>query len=218
MKESRVTFPCGELLLEGILGLPDGPDPFPAVIFCHPHPLYGGDMNNNVVDSLSDTLVRASFISFRFNFRGVGQSEGEFSQGIGEQEDVSAAIRFVSSVRAVDATRVGLVGYSAGTAFSLKTGTKDNIVKALAVVSPPLAMFDFHTLENCFKPKFLISGSKDDFTTGQQFLQFCQKLPEPKECIMIDGADHFWWGYEADLADKVVSFFTEILKMAYERG
>jgi alpha/beta superfamily hydrolase len=85
MKKTRVSFPSGELFLEGILAIPEGAGPFPAVIICHPHPLYGGSMDNNVVYSLSETLTQASFVSFKFNFRGVGGSQGEFGQGIGEQ-------------------------------------------------------------------------------------------------------------------------------------
>ena len=110
MKNTRVVFPSGELLLEGILATPKGAGPFPAVIICHPHPLYGGDMDNNVVHSLSETLTQASFVSFRFNFRGVGASQGEFGQGISEQEDVKAAISFISTLREADSGRIGLAG------------------------------------------------------------------------------------------------------------
>lgn len=75
MKEERVNFPSGTILLEGILAIPQGAGPFPAVIVCHPHPLYGGSMDNNVVNSLSEALAQASLISFKFNFRGVGGSQ-----------------------------------------------------------------------------------------------------------------------------------------------
>ena len=211
MKEAKVGFRCNELSLEGVLAIPDGMGPFPAVIVCHPHPLYGGSMDNNVVNSLSEALTRASLISFKFNFRGVGRSEGEFSQGIGEQEDVDAAISFVTTVGEVDSERIGLVGYSAGAAFALPVGFKNARIKALAAVSPPLSMFDFESLKDCLKPKLLVSGSKDAFIPTSQFLEFCQSLSEPKEYESIEGADHFWWGYESALATKVTAFFTEVL-------
>jgi len=108
MKQTRVSFPSGELSLEGISVIPEGAGPFPAVIVCHPHPLYGGNMDNNVVSSLCETLTQASLASFKFNFRGVGGSQGEFGQGIGEQEDVAAAISFISTVKRVDSKRIGL--------------------------------------------------------------------------------------------------------------
>jgi len=211
MKTTRIIFPSSRLSLEGILAVPEGTGPFPAVIVCHPHPLYGGSMDNNVVDSLSETLTQASLVSFKFNFRGVGRSQGESGQGIGEQEDVEAAISFISTVKEVDAKRIGLAGYSAGAGFAFPVGFNDARIKALAAVSPPLPMFDFNFLKRCLKPKLLILGSRDTFIPTDQFLEFCQRLPEPKEYESIEGADHFWWGYESGLAAKVVAFFTKVL-------
>jgi len=211
MKKTRVSSSSGGLILEGILAIPEGTGPFPAVIVCHPHPLYGGSMDNNVVNSLSETLARSSLASLKFNFRGVGGSQGEFGQGIGEREDVEAAISFISTVKEVDSKRIGLAGYSAGAGFALPVGFNDDRIRALAAVSPPLSMFDFDFLKSCPKPKLLISGSRDDLIPINQFLEFCQNLPEPKECESIEGADHFWWGYESFLAAKVAAFFTKVL-------
>ena len=211
MKETRVRFPSGSLILEGVLGIPEGTGPFPAVIVCHPHPLYGGSMDNNVVCGLSEAFTRASLASFRFNFRGVGGSQGEFSHGIGEQADVEAALSFVSLAIGVDSDRIGLAGYSAGAGFALPVGVQDARIKALAAVSPPLSMFDFDFLRDCLKPKLLISGTRDDFTRPEQFLEFCRSLREPKECETTEGADHFWRGYESHLAAKVTAFFVSVL-------
>lgn len=211
MKETRVTFPSSELLLEGILGTPPGAGPFSAIIVCHPHPLYGGTMDNNVVCALTERLTQESFVAFRFNFRGVGASQGEFDQGIGEQADVAAAISFVGKLEDVDQQRIGLAGYSAGAGFALPVGSDDARIKALAAVSPPLDVFDFEFLKNCPKPKFLISGDKDDLISAQESLQFCGNLREPKECEAIEGADHFWWGHESQLAAKVTDFFVKAL-------
>jgi len=211
MKKTRVSFPSGELVLEGISAIPEGAGPFPAVIVCHPHPLYGGNMDNNVVSSLSETLTQASLASFKFNFRGVGESQGEFGQGVGEREDVEAAISFISTVKEVDSKRIGLAGYSAGAGFALPVGFSDARIRALAAVSPPLLMFDFNFLKSCPKPKLLISGSRDNFVPADQFLEFCQNLPEPKEYESIEGADHFWWGYESSLAAKAAAFFIKVL-------
>jgi len=211
MKKTRVSLLSGGLVLEGILAIPEGAGPLPAVIVCHPHPLYGGSMDNNVVCNLSETLTQASLASFKFNFRGVGGSQGEFGQGIGEREDVEAAISFISTVKEVDSKRIGLAGYSAGAGFALPVGFNDARIRALAAVSPPLPMFDFDFLKSCPKPKLLISGSRDNLIPTDQFLEFCQNLPEPKECESIEGADHFWWGYESSLVAKVTAFFTRVL-------
>jgi alpha/beta superfamily hydrolase len=211
MKKIRVSFPSDEFFLEGILAIPEGVGPFPTVIACHPHPLYGGSMDNNVIYSLSETLTQASFASFKFNFRGVGGSQGEFGQGIGEQADVEAAISFVSTLKEVDPERIGLAGYSAGAGFGLPVGCKDARIKVLVAVSPPVTMFNFDFLKSCHKPQLLISGSKDNFTPPDQFLEFCHSLPEPKECESVEGADHFWREYESSLAAKVTAFFTKVL-------
>jgi alpha/beta superfamily hydrolase len=211
MKKTRVSFSSGGLVLEGILTIPEVVGPFPAVIVCRPHPLYGGSMDNNVVYNISETITQASLASFKFNFRGVGASQGEFGQGIGEQEDVKGAISFIITVKEVDSKRIGLAGYSAGAGFALPVGFNDDRIKALAAVSPPIPMFDFDFLKNCPKPKLLISGSRDDLIPINQFLEFCQNLPEPKECESIEGADHFWRGYEPILAAKVAAFFTKVL-------
>lgn len=168
-------------------------------------------MDNNVVCALTETLAQALFVSFRFNFRGVGESQGEFAQGIGEQADVEAAISFISKLKEVDRDRIGLAGYSAGAGFALPAGSDDARIKALAAVSPPVDMFDFGFLRTCLKPKFLISGDKDHIISAEQFLQFCGSLPKPRECQTIAGADHFWWGHEAQLATKVTTFFVKAL-------
>ena len=168
-------------------------------------------MDNNVVCSLSETLTQASLVSFKFNFRGVGGSQGEFSQGTGEREDVEAAISFTIAVKEVDSKRIGLAGYSAGAGFGLPVGFNDDRIKALAAVSPPLRMFDFDFLKGCLKPKLLISGSSDSFVPAEQFLEYCRNLPEPKGCECVQGADHFWRGYECNLAAKVTAFFTRVL-------
>jgi len=212
MKILPVRFTSGVLSLEGILEVPDVPAPLPAVVICHPHPLYGGNMDNNVVTSIAEALLRAAVITFRFNFRGVGQSQGSFSQGTGEQEDVSAAISFVAGRNEVDIKRIGLAGYSAGAAYGLPVGCRDIRVKALAAVSPPLAMSDFDFLADCPKPLFLISGSEDDFTPAGEFNDFCQRLLPPVEHCCVEGADHFWGGRETEMAEKVANFFATELK------
>jgi len=211
MEIKRVYFPCGELSLEGILSIPEGNGPFPAVIVCHPHPLYGGSMENNVVNSICETLLQFSIVPLKFNFRGAGYSQGTYDNGIGEQDDVRAAISFLTQVDAVDRNRIGLAGYSAGAAFGLPVGAENAGIIALAAVSPPFSMSDFSFLTDCLKPKLLISGSKDDFTSAGQFHDYCSRLSEPVECETIEDTDHFWSGYENELAQKVATFFARAL-------
>jgi len=96
-----------------------------------------------------------------------------FGHGIGEQEDMEAAISCICTVKAVDSERIELAGYSAGSVFALPVDFKDARIKALAAISPPLSMFDFDFLKSCPQPKFLISGSKDDLIPPDHLLQFC---------------------------------------------
>ena len=87
--ETRVTFPCSDRSLEGVSSVPEGKGPFTAVVVCHPHPLYGGMMDNNVVIAVCRAVSQTSIASLRFNFRGVGRSQGGHAEGVGEQDDVS---------------------------------------------------------------------------------------------------------------------------------
>ena len=207
MQKQRVTFRSGDLNLEGVLYLPGGDRPFPAVIVCHPHPLYGGSMDNNVVDAVCGALVKASIAAFKFNFCGVGRSQGRYDDGRGEGDDASNAIKYISTLKEIDATRLGLCGYSAGAAFSLPVCCNDERIKAIAAISPPLEMFDFSFIADCKKPLLLISGSYDDFTPAERFIAFCADLGDTSEQELIVGADHFWQGYEPKLSELVTSFF-----------
>lgn len=207
MRGEMVKFPGGDITLEGIAGVPEGDGPFPVVIVCHPHPLYGGDMYNNVVSTVCAALAQASLVAFRFNFRGVGGSGGRYGEGVGEQEDVRSAISYVETLSYVDKGRIGLAGYSAGAGFGIPVACRDERVKAICAISPPLSMFDFACLNECAKPKLMLCGGRDDFTPAERFFEFCESLPDPKECVTVDGSDHFWWGHESALADRVAGFF-----------
>jgi alpha/beta superfamily hydrolase len=182
-----------------------------AMLVCHPHPQYGGSMDNNVVDSLCQALVAKSVLAFKFNLRGVGASEGSFTGGAGEMDDIRAAVSYVVALPEVAAARVGLVGYSAGAAWGLEATYADERVKVLAALSPPLTMADFAFLKRCPKPKLLVSGTRDELVPLNLFQKFCRSLPEPREYYAIEGADHSWCGYE-DVAAEKVALFTKILK------
>ena len=95
MRREHIAFPCGEISLEGVLHLPDGEGTFPGVVVCHPHPLYGGDMENNVVITICQAMVARSVAALRFNFRGAGGSGGQFGGGVKERDDVTAALDYL---------------------------------------------------------------------------------------------------------------------------
>lgn len=208
MSELLLRFPCGKLRLEGRWHVPDKQGQFPAVIVCHPHPLYGGNMFNNIVTAICDALVLCSMAALRFNFRGVGASEGEFGGGVGEIDDVRAALDTVAVEPAVDKTMVGLVGYSFGANVAMGEAAHDDRVKALALVSPPLLDVAFRKFS---KPKFLIAGENDDYLQSASLEAFVKGLPEGQVRI-VPSADHFWWGQEDKVGDEVADFFTKAFK------
>lgn len=210
MKQIHLTFPCGELTLEGICHLPQGSGPVAAVVVCHPHPLMGGNMSNNVVLAVCRALCHKGIAAFRFNTRGVGRGQGMFGGGVAEQEDVKAAISFIASLEQIDPESIGIAGYSFGAIPSFST-TPPEAIQAVAAISPPLSMARLEGLKSYSKPKLIVSGSEDDFTSQQDFQSFGESLPEPKQCQVIPGADHFWWGYAEQVGERVASFFASAL-------
>ena len=209
MNETRVTFPCGDLSLDGRLSLPEGEGPLPGVVVCHPHPLMGGMMDNNVVFAICDSLHDESIATLRFNFRGVGRSHGVHDNGIGEQDDIAAALSFLSAQEGVDTNRIGLCGYSFGAGVALQVAAKDENVKALALVSPLLSIPS--PIQDYVKPKLLLWGDRDMALPAAEFDTFTEKLPDPKLYEVFAGADHFWGGHEGKMATKIVDFLKKAL-------
>lgn len=169
-------------------------------------------MDNNVILALGAALISNSIIAFMFNFRGVGKSQGKFGEGVNEQKDVTAAINWLISQPEVDVNRVGLAGYSFGALASLPVACDDKRVKAMALISPPLEPWQISKLKDCTKPKFIVSGSEDSFVTPTQVELLNEKLVGPKQFELISGADHFWWGYELTIAEKIVTFFSTLFQ------
>ncbi len=200
-------FPCGDITLEGEWHLPEGRGPFPSVVVCHPHPLYGGDMRSDVVVAICQALSQQSVAAFRFNFRGVGRSEGSFGEGIAEQEDVKAALDFVLSSPNIDGEKIGLAGYSFGARVALPVALQDERVSLLALVSPPLSDSNWGQLKGYGKPKLLVVGAADVFVSLERFRQHTKDSPHPAQYQVISRADHFWGGYEEEVAQRVSRFF-----------
>ena len=207
MNSAQARFPCGDITLEGVWHLPRTASPLPCVVVCHPHPLYGGNMSDKVVMAICRALSGRNIAAFRFNFRGVGRSEGSFGGGAGEQEDIRAALSFVLSSPDIDASRIGLAGYSFGAGVALPVALQDERVSRLALVSPALSDAGWEQLKGYRKPKFLVIGDADFVIPLERFRQRIQEVPEPRQYQVIPGADHFWWGYTELLAQKVTDFF-----------
>ena len=205
MKETRIKFPCGDLTLEGISTIPEGNGPFPAVVVCHPHPDHGGEMNNNVIVPICKMLGQAEIASLRFNFRGVGASQGKHADGIGEKEDVAAALSYLLTLEAIDRDRTGLCGYSFGGGVALEVAPADERVKALALISPDIATYT--PLRQYSRPKLILCGGSDQFVSILALQRLAEELPPPNDFEIVAGADHFWGGFELKVATRVAAFF-----------
>jgi hypothetical protein len=211
MKPLHIIFPCGEIKLEGLYYGVDAKGKVPAVAVCHPHPLHGGSMHNNVTYAIADALVKAGIAALLFNFRGVGRSEGRHGGGIAEQQDIVAALGWLGPWEGVDEGRLGLAGYSFGGGVALPVACADERVRCLALISPYFEESPFPLLKDCRKPKLILGGGSDDMVLSSNVEQYGRESAAPKKCEIINGADHFWGGYEGQMADKVAGFFRDIL-------
>ena len=131
----------GEVYLEGLLEIPLTDGILPCVVICHPNPRGGGNMFNNVVDGVSQSLNSNGIATLRFNFRGVGSSTGEFGDGTSEVFDAIRVLEHTSSLNTVDGSRIGVMGYSFGAGVALESTIESDIVKAVVSVACPQRHF-----------------------------------------------------------------------------
>jgi len=164
-------------------------------------------MSSNVVFTICEALAQRSIAALRFNFRGIGGSGGTHGEGIEEQEDIKAALALVSSEVRIERERVGLAGYSFGASVALHVAVLNSDVKVLALVSPAVSDSRWEQIEAYSRPVFVISGEHDFVISPEQLRQHMKDNDELKQCEVIPGADHFWEGYEAEVAEKVAEFF-----------
>lgn len=196
----------GSIRLEGALSLSSREGPAPAALLCHPHPLYGGDMDNNVVQGLRGGLEKAGFSVLRFNFRGVGRSEGGYGDGAGERADVQAAIDALASEPGVMTEGLLVAGYSFGAWVGMAVAAADPRVGSLVAVAPPLALWPMDDLSECPRPKLAIAGSRDEHCPAALFHEWFEGLPGPKERAVLEGTDHFFRGREAEVGTLAAEF------------
>jgi alpha/beta superfamily hydrolase len=195
MRELWIT--SGELELEGRLH--EAPATDRAWVVLHPHPQYGGDMDNHVVVALCEALTRAGSPALRFNFRGTGRSEGAYSGGSGEREDALAAI---DEVLNAGAKTVGLAGYSFGAAIAASVAVEAG-VERLVLVSPP-TMGGGLSLPSTIST--LVVTGEHDLVSSAAVVRAVD-LPNVKVAV-LPGVDHGWWPGVDELSELVVDFAT----------
>jgi uncharacterized protein len=190
----------GELRLEAVLRMPDAGAKTVAVI-CHPHPLRGGDMDNNVVMIAARAALDAGLGALTFNFRGVGRSTGAHDNGAGERDDALSALAYARKVNGVE--RVILAGYSFGAGVASTLVDED--LEACALIACPTQRLGADTLVATTQtPVLLISGDQDHVSSVNALLNAKR---EGVDVVIVPGADHFWWGHETALHATLKGFF-----------
>ena len=177
-----------------------------AVLVCHPHPLFGGTMNNKVVFHAMKALRGFGFPVLRFNFRGAGRSEGAHDEGRGEADDVRTALDWLGREIRLP---IVFAGFSFGASVGLRACCPDPRVVALVALGTP-AVFDgrthrFRFLEGCAKPKLFVSGTHDEFGPKAELEAAFARFAEPKRLIWVVATDHFFAGGLDRLEEEVKS-------------
>ena len=175
-----------------------------AVVLCHPHPLYGGTFNNAIVVSVAKKLLEGgpeSVAWLRFNYRGVGKSEGRYDAANREVLDVLAAfaeIRYRSPH-----AKVGVMGYSFGAGVAYRAAVRDGGVERVCLVAPTLRAARDQVGEYN-GPLQIVAADNDEFTTVEETMELAQRLRAPVH--VVGGADHFFVRYRREVASVVLRF------------
>jgi len=158
-------------------------------------------MHTKMVFQGAKGLVRAGCAVLRFNFRGVGRSGGEFDQGRGERDDFRAAVDYIAS--RYPGVEVWAAGASFGAYVALTAGADDDRVCALIAIAPPVDRYDFSAVKRSTKPKFIVHGEEDELIPVKVVREFYAQLPEPKELVTIDRANHLFDGQATEVGDAL---------------
>jgi alpha/beta superfamily hydrolase len=194
--------PAGRL--EALLMNPEGP-PTAAAVLCHAHPLHGGIMHFKVLFRAAKALQAHGAAVLRFNFRGVGTSEGAHDEGRGEQQDAAAAVDEMA--RRFPGLPIVLGGFSFGSSMAVRAGCADARVRALVVMGFPAAMLkDTSFLAACTQPRLFVQGEDDAYAGGPAIRALVATLPEPKTLVVVPGSDHFFAGHLDELQAAVDSW------------
>jgi uncharacterized protein len=190
-----------------------------AALVCHPHPLYGGTLHNKVVFHAMKALNSFGFPVLRFNFRGTGLSEGEHANGIGEVEDVRAALDWLEREFKLP---IVFAGFSFGAAVGLRAAYADDRVSALIALGLPAVavadrkddrIYDFEFLRECTKPKLFVSGSRDQFAPPGKLEALVNTFADPKKLVRIEAGDHFFEGRLKEMLVAIEDWTRETLSV-----
>lgn len=177
-----------------------------AAVVCHPHPQYGGDMDNPVVTAVVDALVAGGMAALRFNFGGVGRSQGAYDDGREEQCDVGAAEAALAA--RIPGVPLALVGYSFGAWVGAQAAVGLPRVRRVVVVAPPLSFFDFAFVAGLRRPLDVVVGDRDQYCATDALARFV--AAHGARSTVLRGADHFFGGVAARAGSAVADFLADL--------
>lgn len=190
-------------ILEALLEEPEDGEPREACLICHPHPAHGGTMQNKVVYRMAHGLRRSGRVVLRFNFRGVGRSQGGYDQGTGELEDARAALAWLRE--RYPNLPYSLAGFSFGSRIILRLGCASAEAQSLIAVGFPTWREGNEHLADCRTNKIFIQSTRDDFGPKAALTDMFATFAEPKRLIFIEAGDHFFAGGLTELEDQLAS-------------
>lgn len=199
LREVTLAGPAG--VLEGLLQERDPHDHALAAVVCHPHPLHGGTLHNKVVHRIASVLHELGAAVLRFNFRGVGRSQGTHEEGVGELEDARAALRWMEARH--PGTRLWVAGFSFGAWVAARLAASEPGVERVILVAPSVGTSDFSAMRVCATPKLVIQGTNDDLCPPALLEAEFPTWADPKTLIKVEGATHFFDRRLAQLGDAL---------------
>lgn len=174
-------------------------------IICHPHPLFGGTMQNKVVTTLAKTFLTKGYAAIRFNFRGVGQSEGEYDTGKGEVEDLRAVIQWAKEH--YPSASISLAGFSFGSYVAAKlTAENSELIQQLILIAPAVGRFNFDELTSFPCPIIVVQGEEDEVVAAEVVYAWVKRVSSPIKLIKFPQTTHFFHGKLQELKDSLVDF------------
>ncbi|TFU03313.1 alpha/beta fold hydrolase [Polymorphobacter arshaanensis] len=183
----------------------------PVAILLHPHPQGGGTMNNSIVMAMYNTFVRRGFATLRFNFRGVGRSQGTFDNGVGELSDAASALDWMQQFNP-EASTTWVGGFSFGAWIGMQLLMRRPEVRGFLSIAPPANMYDFTFLAPCPSSGLIVDGGADEVVTGSSVQKLVDKLKTQRHITIdhatIPGANHFFEHEMPDLM-KVVDAYLD---------
>ena len=193
--------------IEILLTLPEQlTESTPITVISHPHPLYGGSMTNKVVHILAKSFSELNAITVRFNFRGVGQSEGKYDEGIGEAEDLQKIVDEIKHWR--PKAPIWLAGFSFGAYVTTRAQAEIKAEKLL-LVAPPVSMYPFDEIEEIAVPWLIIQGGQDEVIDAAAVKIWALERPNPPKLIWMDDASHFFHGKLNEIRDGLLRLWSE---------